>query len=195
MHPRRWTIRTLLTGLTARHGERALLDEPGPSVRAGDGELPYVLGAGASPRDTAISQVQTQQIRVSNLVERTSVAARTSSPMFRARSAPGASTPSPDGTEWDPDDQSDLAVDQALLGQLACPVHHCLRVHANIIRRTTDIFGYGPLTRENGAGSGIRTRIPSRADDFEPSTYTDSVIPAYLTTKLNISIALSRPTA
>ena len=100
---------------------------------------------------------------------RTPVAARTSSPMFRARSAPGASTPFPNGKEWKPDDQGDLAVDQALLGQLPCPVHRCLGVHENIVSRTTDIFGYANPPGRKSAGSGIRTRMLSRADAFETS--------------------------
>jgi len=61
--------------------------------------------------------------------------------MFRARSAPGACTPFANGTERNPDDLGDLAVDQALLGQAPRPVHRCLRVHEIIIPRTTDIFG------------------------------------------------------
>jgi hypothetical protein len=61
--------------------------------------------------------------------------------MFRARSAPSASTPISYGAERNPDDLGDLAVEQALLGQLPRPVHRCLRVHEVIIPRTTDIFG------------------------------------------------------
>jgi hypothetical protein len=60
--------------------------------------------------------------------------------MFRARSAPGASTPFPNGTERNPDDLGHLAVDQASLGQPPRPVHRCLRMHENIVSRTTDIF-------------------------------------------------------
>ena len=101
----------------------ALLDKSRPSIRAGDGELPYVLGAGASPRDTAIAQVQTQKIRVSGLVKRTSIAARTSSLVLRARSAPDAGAPLLDGAERDADALGNHAVNEALLGQLPCPVH------------------------------------------------------------------------
>ena len=118
----------------------ALLDKSRPSVRAGDGELPYVLGAGTSPRDTAVAQVQTQKIRVSGLVKRTSIAARTSSIALRAGSAPDASPPLLDGADRDADALGNHAVDEALLGQLPCPVHCSLRVHEDIISRTADIF-------------------------------------------------------
>jgi hypothetical protein len=60
--------------------------------------------------------------------------------MFRARSTPGASTPFLYGAERNPDDLGDLAVKQALLGQLPRPVHRCLWVHEDIVSRTTDIF-------------------------------------------------------
>ena len=61
--------------------------------------------------------------------------------MFRARSAPGTSTPFPNGAEGNPDNEGNLTVDQALLGQLPRPVYRCLRMHENIVSRTTDIFG------------------------------------------------------
>src|SRR5689334_9942501 len=46
------------------HSSHALLDEPRPGVRARDTELPYVLVPRAAPADAAITQVETEQIRI-----------------------------------------------------------------------------------------------------------------------------------
>jgi len=135
----------LVVGPYGLDGKRALLDESRPSVRAGDGELPYVLGTGASPRDTAIAQVQTQEVRISALVDRISIAAGASSLMFRAGSAPDAGTPLLDGADRNADLLGNNAVDQALLGQLQSSVHRSSGVHKNSVASATDIFGYANL--------------------------------------------------
>jgi hypothetical protein len=155
------------------HGPCALLNESWPVIGAPDGEPPNSLGPVAGQDNMAVAQVQPQQVGIIGPRRRQRYlvgAAWTGDPGGSTpRGTPSASAPIPDRAKRDPNDQGHLTVEYALLAERMRLIHRRLRVHDNIVHRTTDIFGYGPLAGEKGAGSGTRTRMLSRADAFETS--------------------------